>query len=300
MRYLPIILSITFLAPCLAQEAEKPADDLVELPLGRRLDALIVPATSTHPATAPKNFSLIVSSDRIQPIDPFGNGGVASFSQGTLGLGAQVDSSKWHLDFTAQLMQRSIRQHRIATTVDYLFASVGSGRIGIELTYWELGFRQRSFAVDTVEIVTEREGRTEMGGVVYRFPGPIHTEITLSNTAGWYTNRYSSVISAATRVTAERLSNDDAAIGGTRLTIRGPLNANRISLSGSIRYLRLYGLHSAWIPQSEWSGDIILDIRAVPVRKKAIYVGVLARFGPSSPGLATDTTFGLRIRWKLR
>jgi len=176
----------------------------------------------------------------------------------------------------------------------------GPVRGGIELTYWELGFRRRTMTIGELGIETERQGRAAMGGFVVKTPGPYQTEVTCAVTAGWYANRYTSALAVDSILFMEPLVSDDATIGSTRIALVGPLIADRVRISGSARYFRLFGEHSSWAPGHEWSGEALVDIRTFAVRRKSIYVGAHARFGPSGPGLVTDKTFGLRMKWRLR
>lgn len=216
------------------------------------------------------------------------------------GLGVQIDTTRWYIDFSVELMARSVRQRRIALTADYYMLSMGSADIGLELTYWKLGFRRRTVTIDDTEYLTQRQGRAVMAGAVIRRPGPRHTVLTGAILAGWYDHRIDSMTTVGDEWQFQPIAGDNASIGGVRFGVKFPEVVRRISADGSVRHFRLWGTHPWWVPRSEWSGEVALDVRTFSVRKKAIYVGALARFGPRGPGLVTDKTFGLRMKWKLR
>ena len=216
------------------------------------------------------------------------------------GIGVQIDTRHWYIDFSVELMARSLRQRRIAISADYYMLSTGFADIGLELTFWELGFRRRATIIDGTELETERRGRTIMSGPVLRRSGPWHTQLTGAVLAGWYTNRYISAEETDRYSSSAPIAEDDSTIGGARFALTAPSIANRIAIGGSVRYFHLLGPHSAFVPESEWSGEISFDVRTLSRRKKAIFVGALVRFGPRGPGLVTDKTFGIRMKWKLR
>ena len=301
-----LLVMFVLAAPAVAQDvAEQPSQPPMELPV-RRIDGLMevfLPATPTaHKAARPyaSEVTLQVMSDVSAPTDPFTSTGNGAFTLVGTGLGVHIDTRPWYLDVGAQLLDRSLRQRYLTLTVERHIATVGPVDIGLETDYWELGFRHRTLLVVDTELSTQRQGRAVMAGPSWRFAGPGHTELTVATLAGWYANRYDSVVAADNLTLLSPLVNDQLTIGGARFALRSPVVARRLVLYASVRYFRLWGARSSWTPGSEWSGETALDVRMLSVRKRSLFLGATARLGPAGPGLVTDTAFGLRIKWKLR
>lgn len=297
------VLLVSFLlsAPAASQDAPEAAEQIILLSAAR---LLVLPETvfGTRPDTMrmPAELTFGLESDRLTLSDPFGVGGSGGFTAQTVGIGMRLDTQAWYIEFSGQLLDRSVRQRRIVTTMDHQFVKIGRVGLGLQLNYWELGFRERSVVIDSVELVTLRHGRAAMGGPVLRFSGPRHSRISCSFTAGWYTNRYDSIVESGVTIVSEPVVADVAPIGMARLELRTAPIAHRVQITGSVRYIRTWGQTSSWTPEDEWSGGASVDIRVLGLKRKSLLVGAVVRFGPRGPGLVSDKTFGLRGTWKVR
>lgn len=232
--------------------------------------------------------------------DPFGVGPPSSFTPIGVGPGVTFGDGQWYIDFSGQLLDRSLRQRRIATTMSRMFVHRGAFSFGIEADYWELGFRQRYVRIIDTDIRTYRQGRAILGGLTTRWRGPRSIDVSCSLGAGGYTNEYDSIVDAAGIFTAEPLARDATMIFKARVGVQTGMIRNRVAIHASVRHFRVTSTHSSWIPGSEWSGDATLHVRIASRGRKSILVGAVVRFGPDGPSLVTDKTFGLRGTLKLR
>lgn len=98
----------------------------------------------------------------------------------------------------------------------------------------------------------------------------------------------------------EPLADDEVPIVGASASVQRLNIAGRVILEGSARYLRVMRPHASSVPDDELSGSVGVQIRILGVRRKQLFLGGIARFGPAGPSLATDKTFGLRGIWKLK
>jgi hypothetical protein len=92
----------------------------------------------------------------------------------------------------------------------------------------------------------------------------------------------------------ETLGADATGIMGFELKVRNGVIRDRVRFGGSVRYLRILGGHTSWVPQSDLSASATLEVRVLKIRGKPVYIGGRGKAGPSGPGLLTNSSFSIR------
>lgn len=271
------------------------------LPVGRSLNQLAAPAGQTPNANV-RRLAVDVSAgwSVTEQRDPYGRAGVSAFNVSAPLVGAGLHGRTWYADFLAQMAHTSLTNRNVTAAVGRDLFGSDRVRLGLSAEFADVRFRREDFRTGDVTIGTNRTATIGLVGPTLSV-GPYRgASFRLSALAGYYRNRYGSVVELPGFSGVEPLSDDELNVYGGKLTVQGVTVGDRLEFGGSVRYLQLIGGHAASLPDREYSGTASLNIRLFGVRKKQLFVGAFARFGPARPSLIVDKTFGLRGIWKLR
>lgn len=260
-------------------------------------------AQSTLPPTTPRTpFSVDVSAGwtLTRQVDPFGRTGPTTFSVGMPLIGAHLRNSAWYAELAGQLMHASLANRNVTASVGRDLFRTGPLHWGLSMEVADVRFCRDDFRTDDVLVGTNRAATAMMAGLNIGTGTYRGMSVRVTALGGWYRNRYGSIVELPGFTGDEPLADSEERLFGGRVTVTGVTVANRVELSGSARYLRIVGGHPSSLPGDELSGSANLTIRVFGVRKKQLFIGGLARFGPSGPALIADKTFGLRGIWRLR
>jgi hypothetical protein len=254
------------------------------------------------PSTPRAPFSLDVSAGWVSTnsVDPFGRTGPTTFTAGMPLIGARIHGTSWYAELAGQLMHTSLANRNVTASVGRDLFRTGPLHWGLGMEIADIRFRREDFRTDDVIVGTSRAATAILAGVNIGTGTYRGMSVRVTALGGWYRNRYGSIVELPGFTGDEPLADSEERIFGGRLAVNGITVADRIELSGAVRYLRIAGGHPSSLPGSELSGSANLTIRVFGLRKKQLFIGGLARFGPAGPALITDKTFGLRGIWKLR
>jgi hypothetical protein len=291
---------VALLAVLLA--GDQPADSapVQTLPIGRSMSELVTTARPLIIPRLPASLAVSAGWTSWETTDPFGRVGPSRFRAPGPSLGIRAAGSAWYADFAGQLMRSSLAHRNLSASVARDIASIGPVRIGLSAEAAEVRFRREDFRTNDILVGTSRTATLIAAGVslgVGSYQGPA---LRVTALGGWYQNRYGSIVELPEFIGDEPLADDEKNIYGAKVSVERITIAGRVQVSGSARYLRLAGPPAYSVPSSELSGTASVNIRLFGIRRKQLFVGALARFGPEGPSLITDKTFGLRGIWKFR
>jgi hypothetical protein len=253
-----------------------------------------VPAPDT-----PLELSIGWAATRQQ--DPFSRHGQGSFTASAPQIGARLRGKAWYLQFAGEFLYANFRNRNFYASVGRDIMSAGPMRFGLSTEFTDIEFRREDPRIQGPVPVTSRNSTAGLLGLNFGF-GPYHrVSLRVSAYTGWYRNRYGTVLESQELSVEKSLTDDDCALIGAGIAFEGLTFAERVWMSGSARYLRLSGDHSASLPHDELSATASVNVRLFNVRhRKQLYVGAFVRFGPSGASLLSDRAIGLRGTWRVR